>query len=45
MSITGRWVRKRPQEKVLSNRRAALPDGRLLTIFLRTLAAQLQAVL
>ena len=45
MSITGRWVRKRPQEKVLANRRAALPDGKLLTIFLRTLAAQLQPVM
>ena len=45
MSITDRLAHARPQEKVLANRRAALPDGRLLTIFLRTLAAQLQAVL
>ena len=45
MSITGRWVRNRPQERMRANRRAALPDGKLLTIFLRTLAAQLQAVM
>ena len=45
MSITGRWVRNRPQERMWANRRAALPDGKLLTIFLHTLAAQLQAVM
>ena len=45
MSITDRWVRNRPREKVLVNARAALPNGELLTIFPRTLAARLQAVM
>jgi len=45
MSITDRPERDRPQEKVLANGRAALPDDKLLTIFLRTLAARLQAVM
>jgi DNA repair protein RadC len=43
MSITDRPERNRPQ--VLANGRAVLPDDKLLTIFLRTLAAQLQAVM
>ena len=45
MSIADRWVRNRPQETVLANRRAALPDDKLLTIFPRTLAARLQAAM
>ena len=39
MPITDRPERDRPQEKMLANGRAALPDGKLLTIFLRTLGA------
>ncbi|HEY8622314.1 MAG TPA: hypothetical protein VIM74_00490 [Casimicrobiaceae bacterium] len=45
MSITDRWERDRLQEKVLAKGRAPLPDDKLLTIFLRTLAARLQAVM
>lgn len=43
MSIADRWVRDRPQEAVLETGRAALPDDKLLTIFLRTPATQLLA--
>ena len=45
MSITDRWVRNRPQEKVLANGRAALPDDKLLPLFPRTPAAQWQAAM
>ena len=45
MSITDRPERDRPQEKMLANGRAALPDNKLLTLLPRTLAAQLQAVM
>ncbi len=45
MSITDRLAHGRPQEKMLAKGRAALPDAELLTTFLRTLAAQWQAVL
>jgi DNA repair protein RadC len=45
MSITDRWVRDRPQERVVADGRAAPPDAELLTIFPRTLAARLQAAM
>ena len=37
--------RDRPREKVLANGRVVLHDDKLLTLFPRTLAAQLQAVM
>ena len=43
MSIAARWVRDRPQETVLETGRAALPDDKILTNFLRTPVAQLLA--
>jgi DNA repair protein RadC len=45
MSITDRLEHDRPREKVLANGCAVLPEAKLLTIFLRTLAAQLQTVM
>ena len=45
MSIIDRSERDRPREKVLSKGRVALSDDKLLTIFPRTLAAELQAVM
>ncbi len=45
MSITDRLEHDRPRKKVPAKGRAALPDAELLTIFLRILAAQLQAVM
>ena len=45
MSITDRWVRDRPQEEVLANGCAALPDNKLLPLFPRTLAVQLRAAM
>ena len=43
MSIADRWVRDSPQETVLANGRAGLPDAD--PIFRRTLAARGQAVM
>ncbi len=45
MPITDSPEHDKPGEMALANGRAAPPDDKLLTIFLRTLAAQLQAVM